>query len=149
MDIFTDAGHQHQVHDINPGNGGTPGNAAGLFWTIPMPPGALTIINNNTVTLNLSGLLIRDFFQIFAPTEALATLWLQVEWSGNNGAVALHGPSNGSVFEFSGVKSRVTISWQVTSQVSGAKSQPFEFTTTALTKTEVAELGTERNGVFA
>ena len=114
-----------------------------------MPAGALTIINNNTVTLNISGLQIRDFFQLFAPTEALATLWLQAQWSGNQGAVSLHGPSNGSVFEFNGVKSRVTISWQATSQVSGAKVEPFAFTSTTLTKTEIAELGVERNGVFA
>ena len=148
MDVFTNAARSKQIHDVNPGNGGMPGRPSGLFWTFAAPT-ALGGLGTNKARIEVSAVSQLDFFQTYGASPALATLTMTVEWSGDLGAVHLNETSEGSRFIFDGVKSDITASWQITTQISQKDSRPFAFETTGAATRTYAVLGHERNGTFA
>ena len=147
MDVFTDAARSNQIHDYSPGNGGSPGHATGLFWTISAPNAVQR--NANGVTLKIVDVPVVDAFQLFHSPVVPATLSVTATWTSSGTHVHLSETSNGSTFVFDGVDATLDVSWSGTSQVSLADSTPFTFTSSGATTRNFARFGHERNGSFA
>ncbi|HKU67157.1 MAG TPA: hypothetical protein VJP85_05200 [Candidatus Baltobacteraceae bacterium] len=147
MDVFTDAARQHEIHDNSPGNGGTPGNATGLFWTIAAPDAVHR--SGDSVTLQVHDVPIVDTFQLFSSPVAPATLSVIASWSTRGTKMRLSETSLGSTFAFDGITTTVDVQWTAHSQVSLTDATPFTFQSSGPTTTLFARLGHERNGVFA
>ena len=146
MDIYTDELRSKQIHDYNPGNGGSPGNATGLFWTIPAD-GTVSHIGGGA-TLHLDKIAVIDAFKLFSLPVVPATLSVTATWSGMGSRASLRETSQGSTFVFDGISDTVSIEWSASSQVSLTDTTPFSFATSGSTTTTFARLGHERNGTF-
>ena len=143
MDLF-DPSSGEQVHDFSPGIA-----ESGLFWTIQIPDGALTISKNlKSATLHLEDVAVVDSFVFLGEDEVPATVSLDVTFTGS-GARHHYKPGSDDPTDptnFNG-KFREGIA---TGTFSGSNADGFSFTSDPGATSEglFAEIGTERNGFF-
>ena len=135
MSVGTD-----QLHDFNPGI-----TASGLFWTIAMPSGSVTVHGlSGAATMRGQDLQVEDYFTIanalFGGTPPVpATLSFVVAWAGATGRDAVDDAANDFALDF--VTTGATMEWTVDS--GGAT-----YTSTGVTGVPFAIIGKERNGIF-
>jgi hypothetical protein len=129
-----------QLHDFNPGI-----TASGLFWTIAMPSGSVTVQGlSGSASMRGQALQLEDYFTIanalFGGIPPVpATLSFAVEWAGATGGGAVDDAANDFALRF--VTTGATMDWTVDS--GGAT-----YTSTGVTGVPFAIVGKERNGVF-
>jgi hypothetical protein len=129
-----------QLHDFNPGI-----TASGLFWTIAMPPGTVTVDGlSGSASMRGQALKLEDYFTVanalFGGTPPVpATLSFTVEWAGATGRSAVDDAANDFALQF--VTTGATMEWTVDS--GGAT-----YTSTGVTGVPFAIIGKERNGIF-
>lgn len=131
-----------QVHDIN--GGITP---SGLFWTVPLPPGAFDVsANGRRARLRLEDVCLIDTFQIFGTNMVPAAASLDVEWSAQGPFVARGSgdsvpPTDPAAFQAQFALARATGSFS-------GREIGFAFVSRGSSERGFAEMGFERNGVF-
>lgn len=144
MDLF-EPGPGSQLHDFN-------GDIArsGLFWTVRIPDSALKISSDGRrATLKLQNFPVVDSFQFFAAKEVPAKVSMTVTWRASSKTVRSYqadGNERGA-HDFTGRFQDAT----ATAQFSGSEDG-FSFRTAGTassSKTGWAEIGSERNGVYA
>jgi hypothetical protein len=76
VDLY-EPGSGSQVHDFNGGL-----LASGLFWTLPVPPGAIRVsADGRRAVLHLTDFPVVDSFSFGSPIATPATVSLRVEWT--------------------------------------------------------------------
>jgi hypothetical protein len=129
-----------QLHDFNPGI-----TASGLFWTIPVPSGSVTVHGlSGSASMRAQDLQVEDYFTIanalFGGTPPVpATLSFAVEWAGATDRGAVDDAANDFALHF--VTTGATMDWTVDS--GGAT-----YRSTGVTGVPFAVVGKERNGTF-
>jgi hypothetical protein len=136
------------IHSYDPGNGGIPGDASGLYWTVPVNPATITYPATNTAVMTIQNFVTLDHFVINTIAGCLGTLNCTVTWSGNLRNIGHKGTTDGYKFDFTGVQSNCSIAMTVSSQISTTNWAPFTFQPSNLT-TKYAEFGNEDNGIYA
>jgi len=143
VDLY-DPSSGDQVHDFNADIADS-----GLFWTIAIPDGALTVSKNlKTAHLHMEDVDIIDSFQFLGENEVPATVSFDITWTGQ-GARHHYKPGSSDPTDptyFDG-KFREGVS---TGTFSGSNADGFSFTSDAGASSAgvFAELGIERNGSF-
>ena len=144
MDLY-EPGSGSQVHDFNGGL-----LASGLFWTLPVPPGAIRISRDGRhAVLHLRDFAVVDGFAFGNPTATSATVSLRVEWTASGafaerGSGAAVAPTNAAAF-----KGRFAPA--VSTAAFAGSEFGFSFRSDPGVTTAVggyAQMGWERNGVF-
>jgi hypothetical protein len=140
-----------QIHDFNPGvNGGTPFEA-GLFWTMPLPPGSVHVdIADRTASLDISHQKIDDYGTVVNALTGgkeltRGSIDVELTWVGGSAANA-----GNSTDKFSGQYLRggkATLVWSAKEAASTAFPNGFTFQSDPGVA-EFAQFGTEKNGVF-
>jgi hypothetical protein len=135
-----------QVHDFNPGIA-----ASGLFWTIPIEPGAIKFdLRTGEARLRVQALKIQDYHDILnsiglvqGPAPLPSRVSFDVRWAGHGAPVDLHDP----VFGFTGhyVTGPATISFTARNNNSNVV---YTSDATGQTNPGLPAVGTEQNGVF-
>jgi hypothetical protein len=140
-----------QIHDFNPGvNGGTPFEA-GLFWTMPLPPGSVHVdIADKTASLDISHQKIDDYGTVVRALTGLKELTrgsidVELHWAGGTRANASSSTDNFSGQYLRG--GRATLVWSAKEAASMAFPDGFTFQSDTGVA-EFAQFGTEKNGVF-
>jgi hypothetical protein len=129
-----------QLHDFNPGI-----TASGLFWTIAMPSGSVTVDGlSGTASMRAQDLEVEDYFTIenalFGGTPPVpASLSFDVEWAGVTDRGAVDDATNDFALHF--VTTGARMDWTVDS---GGAS----YASTGVTGVPFALVGKERNGIF-
>jgi hypothetical protein len=135
-----------QVHDFNPGIA-----PSGLFWTIPIEPGAIKVdLRTGEAHLRVQALKIEDYHDILnsiglvqGPPPLPSRVSFDVQWAGHGAPMDLHD----STFGFMGhyVTGPATISFTGKNDNSNVvyTSDP-----TGQTNPGTPAVGTEQNGVF-
>jgi hypothetical protein len=129
-----------QLHDFNPGI-----TASGLFWTIPVPSGSVTVHGlSGSASMRAQDLQVEDYFTIanalFGGTPPVpARLSFAVEWAGATGRGAVDDAANDFALRF--VTTGARMDWTVDS--GGAT-----YRSTGVTGVPFAVVGKERNGTF-
>jgi hypothetical protein len=141
----------YQIHDFNPGvNGGTPFEA-GLFWTMPLPPGSVHVdMADKTASLDISDQKIDDYGNVINALTGGSDLTrgsidVELHWAGGTPATASSSTDN-----FSGQYLRggtATLVWSAKEAASTAFPDGFTFQSDRGVA-EFAQFGTEKNGVF-
>ena len=134
-----------QVTSIDPGN--VPG---GLFWTVPLPNGSVHVNpGNGTATYhvtNLATLEFHDFFNDLLHGPAIsATVSFTVQWGG---PITARKRVRNTDLGFAGeyVFNSATMVWSASEP--DRAGGPATFVSGATSKSDVAIVGHERNGVF-
>jgi hypothetical protein len=132
----------NQIHDYNPGIAPN-----GLFWTIPISPGAISFdLEAGTARLAATHLRVPDFHDfansIYQATSVPAVVSFDVRWHDVQSRSHGSQPDFGFAGEFAVTKS--TIEWSSRQHGFSFQSDPAD---TSLT--DYAIIGHERNGVFA
>ena len=136
-----------QVHDFNPGIA-----PSGLFWTIPISPGAIKVDPlTGEARLRVQALKIPDFHDLFnslglvpgGPPPVPSRVSFEVRWAGHGAPVDLHDSTNG----FSGhyVEGPATIDFTASNNNS---SVVYRSDATGQSYPGPPGVGTEQNGVF-
>jgi hypothetical protein len=135
-----------QVHDFEPGIA-----PSGLFWTIPIEPGAIKVDPlTGEARLRAEALKVDDYHDILnalgivpGPAPVASRVSFDVRWAGHGDQVALHDP----IFGFAGqyVTGPATISFTASNDKSGVvyTSDPM-----GQSNVGIPAVGTEQNGVF-
>jgi len=141
----------NQIHDFNPGvNGGTPFEA-GLFWTMPLPPGSVHVdMANKTASLDISDQKIDDYGTVINALTGgndltRGTIDVELHWMGGARATASSSTDN-----FSGDYLRggtATLVWSAKEAASMAFPNGFTFESDRGVA-DFAQFGTEKTGVF-
>jgi hypothetical protein len=130
-----------QIHDFNPGVNPFP---TGLFWTMPIPPGSVTVdMAGKTASLDLSHAKIDDYGDVVRALTrdseiAHATFDLELRWHGGTGPTAIRDATNHFAGEY--ITGAASLKWS-------AQEPGFEFVSDE-GHAEFARIGRERNGVF-
>jgi hypothetical protein len=135
-----------QVHDFNPGIA-----PSGLFWTIPIEPGAVKVDPaTGEARLRVQALKIEDYHDILnsigivPPTPPLPSrVTFDVRWAGHGDPIDLNDPTFGFMGHY--VTGPATISFTGSNDGSTVvyRSDP-----TGQTNVGLPAVGTEQNGVF-
>ena len=135
-----------QVHDFNPGIA-----PSGLFWTIPIEPGAIKVDpRTGEARLRVQALKIEDYHDILnsiglvpGPPPLPSRVSFDVRWAGHGAPVDLHDP----VFGFAGhyVTGPATISFTARNDHSNVV---YTADATGQTNPGPPAVGLEQNGVF-
>jgi hypothetical protein len=135
-----------QVHDFNPGIA-----SSGLFWTIPIEPGAVKFdLASGEARLRVQALKIEDYHDILnsiglvPPTPPLPSrVSFEVRWAGHGDPFDLNDPTFGFMGHY--VTGPATISFTASNDGSRVvyRSDP-----TGQTNVGLPAVGTEQNGVF-
>jgi hypothetical protein len=140
-----------QIHDFNPGvNGGTPFEA-GLFWTMPLPPGSVHVdMDNKTASMDISHQKIDDYGNVVNALTGgkeltRGSIDVELRWSGGTRAKASSSLDNFSGDYLRGGKA--TLVWSAKEAASAAFPDGFTFQSDPGVA-EFAQFGTEKNGVF-
>jgi hypothetical protein len=144
LDIFTDESRQNQVHDFNLDVRPFPN---GLFWTNFIPNSSVHVDGNHSeggVRLEVNRLALFDYFSV---NNALmdgnsidATVSYNLRWANKGTPLTI---DDGRNFHFQGRSTKATISWSASEEGFRFESSPAH-----TTKTNIAVIGSERNGVF-
>ena len=139
-------GPSQQVHDFNPGIA-----PSGLFWTIPIEPGAIKVDPvTGEARLRVHALKILDFHDILTalglvpgPPPVPSRVSFEVRWAGHGAPVDLHDPTFGFTGHY--VTGPATISFTASNDNSDVV-----YTSDATGQSNPASpaVGTEQNGVF-
>jgi hypothetical protein len=140
-----------QIHDFNPGvNGGTPFEA-GLFWTMPLPPGSVHVdMDNKTASMDISHQKIDDYGNVVNALTGgkeltRGSIDVELRWVGGASATAGNSSDNFSGSYLRG--GRATLVWSAKEAESAAFPDGFTFQSDRGVA-EFAQFGTEKNGVF-
>jgi hypothetical protein len=141
----------NQIHDFNPGvNGGTPFEA-GLFWTMPLPPGSVHVdMADKTASLDISHQKIDDYGNVINALTGgkeftRGSIDVELHWAGGTPATAAS-----SMDKFSGHYLRggkATLVWSAKEAASTAFPNGFTFQSDP-GLADFAQFGTEKTGVF-
>jgi len=141
----------NQIHDFNPGvNGGTPFQA-GLFWTMPLPPGSVHVdMADKMASLDISHQKIDDYGNVVraltgAKELTRGSIDVELHWMGGTPVNATSSTDN-----FSGQYLRggtATLVWSAKEAASNAFPNGFTFQSDPGVA-DFAQFGTEKNGVF-
>lgn len=135
-----------QVHDFEPGIA-----PSGLFWTIPIEPGAIKVDPvTGEARLRAQAVKVDDYHDILSalgivpgPAPIPSRVSFEVRWAGHGAPVDLHD----STFGFTGhyVPGPATIDFSASNEKSGVvyTSDP-----TGQSNVGLPAVGTEQNGVF-
>ena len=129
------------LHDFHPGI-----PASGLFWTVVVPPTAVTHdLDSAAASLRLRDLAMPDFIGQTSGLSDLsvpATVSMEIVWSGNGVTLSVSDPLN--EFDGSYRECAATVQWS-------AAEDGFRFTSDpdGTSDTRFAQIGRERTGVFA
>jgi hypothetical protein len=141
----------NQIHDFNPGvNGGTPFEA-GLFWTMPLPPGSVHVdMADKTASLDISHQKIDDYGNVVKALTGgkeltRGSIDVELHWAGGTPANASSSTDNFSGHYLRGA--RATLVWSAKEAASAAFPNGFTFQSDRGVA-EFAQFGTEKNGVF-
>jgi hypothetical protein len=141
----------NQIHDFNPGvNGGTPFEA-GLFWTMPLPPGSVHVdMANKMASLDISHQKIDDYGNVINALSGgndvtRGTIDVELHWTGGTPATESSSTDNFSGQYLRG--GRATLVWSAKEAASTAFPNGFTFKSDPGVA-DFAQFGTERNGVF-
>ena len=144
MDIFTDEARQNQVHDFNLDIRPFPN---GLFWTNFLPSSSAHATGKDSVrnaTLDVSHLALFDYFNVnnaLADGNSIdATVSYRMRWANTGSPLTI---DDGKNFHFKGRSTTATIFWEGVEEGFRFRSSPAE-----TTKTNMAVIGRERNGVY-
>ena len=138
-------GTLQQVHDFTPGIA-----PSGLFWTIPIEPGAIKIDpSTGEARLRVQALKTLDFhdalnsFGIVPGPRLPSRVSFDVRWAGHGGPVDLHDPTYGFTGHY--VTGPATISFTASNDGGGVvyRSDP-----AGQSNPGPPAVGTEQNGVF-
>jgi hypothetical protein len=144
VDLY-EPGSGSQVHDFNGGL-----LPSGLFWTLPVPPGAVRIsADGRRAVLRLKDLPVVDSYSFGNPTSTPASVSLRVEWDAT-GAFAERG-SGAAVAPTSEAAFRGRIAPAVSTATFSGSEFGFSFRSRPGVTTEsggYAQMGFCRNGVF-
>jgi hypothetical protein len=148
IDLFTGAVGDltTQVHDFNPGIA-----PSGLFWTIPIEPGAIKV---NPATgearLRVQALKIPDYHDLLnslglvpGPPPVPSRVSFEVRWAGHGAPVDLHDTTFGFMGHY--VTGPATISFTASNNSS---SVVYRSDATGQSNPGPPGVGTEQNGVF-
>ena len=136
-----------QVHDFNPGIA-----PSGLFWTIPISPGAIKVDPvTGEARLRVQALKISDFHDIpnslglvpGGPPPLPSRVSFEVRWAGHGAPIDLHDVTN--VFSGHYVPGPVTISFTASNDNS---SVVYRSDATGQSNGGTPAVGTEQNGLF-
>jgi hypothetical protein len=144
VDLY-EPGSGSQVHDFNGGL-----LPSGLFWTLPVPPGAIRIARDGRrAVLHLVDLPVVDSYRFGNPTSTPAIVSLRVEWTATGafverGSGAAVAPTKEAAFKgrFAPAVSTATFS---------GSEFGFSFRSRPGVTTDgggYAQMGWHRNGVF-
>jgi hypothetical protein len=135
-----------QVHDFEPGIA-----PSGLFWTIPIEPGAIKVDPvTGEARLRAEAVKVDDYHDILSALGIVPGLEpipsrvsFDVRWAGHGDPVALHDPT----FSFAGhyVTGPATISFTASNDKSGVV---YTSDATGQSNVGIPAVGTEQNGVF-
>ena len=141
----------NQIHDFNPGvNGGTPFEA-GLFWTMPLPPGSVQVdMANKTASLDISHQKIDDYGTVVNALTGgndltRGSIDVELHWMGGTPATASSSTDNFTGHYLRG--GRATLVWSAKEAESLAFPNGFAFQSDPGVA-EFAQFGSEKNGVF-
>jgi hypothetical protein len=141
----------NQIHDFNPGvNGGKPFEA-GLFWTMPLPPGSVHVdIANKTASLDISHQKIDDYGNVINALSGgndltRGSIDVELHWTGGTPANAGNSTDNFSGQYLRG--GRATLVWSAKEAASVAFPDGFTFQSDRGVA-DFAQFGTEKTGVF-
>jgi len=130
-----------KLHDINPGIAHN-----GLFWTVPMPDGALTLSPDGlSAAVRLRDLPVQDqpnFGADTLPTYA-ARLDLDMSWQAHGPALGVSDPKNRYQLQFHLAIARIAMRITVPATGFTFLSDPAE-----TSQTIFAMIGHDQNGVF-
>lgn len=154
MDLLDPSGQQ--IHDFNPGVPKPPDPSAGLFWTAPIRMSSVAIdLGEATASLHLEDFLTKDFFTnrnnwitTIPPVDAIVSY--TIRWSGALARVDVVDLENTGLttnHRFAGrfIEGTATVEWSVSVPSMGFT---FESDPADTSKSQFAEIGHERNGVF-
>jgi hypothetical protein len=135
-----------QVHDFNPGIA-----PSGLFWTIPIEPGAIKVdLATGEARLRVQALKIDDYHDILnsiglvpGPPPLPSRVSFDVRWAGHGAPVDLNDPTFGFMGHY--VTGPATISFTASNDNSRVV---YRSDTTGQSNPGPPAVGTERNGVF-
>jgi hypothetical protein len=141
----------NQIHDFNPGvNGGTPFEA-GLFWTMPLPPGSVHVdMANQTASLDISHQKIDDYGNVINALSGgkeftRGSIDVELHWAGGTPANASSSTDNFTGHYLRG--GRATLVWSAKEAASVAFPDGFTFQSDRGVA-DFAQFGTEKTGVF-
>jgi len=142
VDLFqSGSDYFNQTHDFDPGIA-----ASGLFWTIRVPDGALTI-EGRTARLHVNATLVDTFFFLGPGPYANATASFDVTWV-SSGKMTHFAPGSLDPTDPTSFAGEFRDATAVGS-FSGSNELGFSFTATHASSEEIfARMGTERNGSF-
>ena len=132
----------NQIHDFDPGISPFPN---GLFWVVTLSPENVAFnLGQGTASLRVSGKTIRDFGSIpnalANGPSVTAVVSYDMQWSGNTQRGTFR--NSGEHFALEPfVRTGASVSWTGSSSLGN-------FTSTAVTKVNFAQLAHETNGVF-
>jgi hypothetical protein len=129
-------------------NGGKPFEA-GLFWTMPLPPGSVHV-DNRTASLDISHQKIDDYGTVVNALTGgkeltRGSIDVELRWVGGASATAGNSSDNFSGSYLRG--GRATLVWSAKEAESAAFPNGFTFQSDPGVA-EFAQFGTEKNGVF-
>jgi hypothetical protein len=134
-----------QVHDFEPGIA-----PSGLFWTIPIEPGAIKVDPvTGEARLRAQAVKVDDYHDILTalgivpgPEPIPSRVSFEVRWAGHGDQVSLHDPTFGFAGHY--VTGPATISF------TASNDKGVVYTSDAMGQSNVGTpaVGTEQNGVF-
>ena len=139
MDLYNGAVGTNQVHDFNPGI-----RNSGLFWTVPVPEGALKVdVAGGTATLSLDDFDTDDYHNLrnalTGGAEDDASISFDMKWTATGDPFNVSDPVHTFAGRFS--LAAVDIAWSAT-------APGFEFQSSPGVTNVKSVLGRERNGIF-
>lgn len=134
------------MHDFEPGIA-----PSGLFWTIPIEPGAIKVDpSTGEARLRVHALKVLDFHDILnalgvvaGPDPVPSRVSFEVRWSGHGDPVELHDTTFGFMGHY--VTGPATISFTATND---AGDVVYSSDATGQSNVGTPAVGTEQNGVF-
>ena len=130
----------HQIHDFNPGSDN------GLFWTVPVPGGAVFAdIDRAQAHLIVDDLDVEDYHDvvnaILDGPSLEANVSFKARWHGVRHRRHVHNSEHR--FDLHAVQTRATLEW-----TGRSGSVVYRYDPAETSRTEFAELAFERNGSY-
>jgi len=142
VDVY-EPGPGDQLHDLNP----TFAPPTGLFWTVPVPDGSVTVdLAQGSASLQARDVAVLDFGTIVNALSSMAppvpaTVSFRVEWRATAPPMPVRNETQGFAAELA--RATAQMEWTATVGRYSFTSAPL-----ATSSSTFAEVGRERNGIF-